>query len=531
MSKNGDVTYFPNTDPAANQLKNYQTQSIVFPSTNITTLEACPVGDYTNVSTFSTRGPISIQDVNYLEEMANFVRERVPDRVVHVKGCGAFGEFVVTNELISTICKADLFKIKGQITPVAVRFSVGNFERGSSDSVRDIRGFATKFYTKEGNYDLLGLNSPVFFLRDPFLFPKLTHSIKRNPQTGLFDYNSRWDFFSLRPETLNHITRLYSDHGIPNGFRHMNGFAINTFQLVNHEGICVYNKFHWRTNQGEQHLTVKEAKKLSGTDPDYAAHDLYDAIARKNYPVWTLYIQVMTMEQAKVWLFNPFDPTKEWPEIEFPLIEVGRLTLDRNPNNVFAQIEQLAFCPANLVPGIEFSPDKILQGRTFAYRDTHRYRIGTNFDLIPVNKPIVPPVHPTIRDGSMNTSTNEGAKPNYYPNSFEPNIQPHPVEYNEPIQLVNTPIIDRFVSDDDDSYSQARLRYLSYTIDERKRLHSNIANELLFVYNLIADRAIEQFRLVFEEYGDGIQLELETLRLLNNGESMAPGRSCSPESE
>lgn len=239
----------------------------------------------------------------------------------------------------------------------------------------------------------------------------------------------------------------------------------------------------------------------------------------------------MTMEQAKVWLFNPFDPTKEWPEIEFPLIEVGRLTLDRNPNNVFAQIEQLAFGPANLVPGIEFSPDKILQGRTFAYRDTHRYRIGTNFDLIPVNKPIVPPVHPTIRDGSMNTSTNEGAKPNYYPNSFEPNIQPHPVKYNEPTQLVDTPIIDRFVSDDDDNYSQTRLTYLSFTIDERKRLHANIAKELYFCYKLIADRAIEQFRLVFEEYGDGIQLELETLRLLNNGESMAPGRSCSPESE
>ncbi|KAJ6223418.1 hypothetical protein RDWZM_001963 [Blomia tropicalis] len=473
----------------------------------MTTVLANPVGSVTNSLTVDKYGPILLQDVNLLEELARFDRERIPERVVHAKGSGAFGEFVVTSKNITKYCKADLFNEVGKVTPVAVRFSTVIKERGSTDTERDLRGFATKFYTREGNYDLVGLDVPVFFVRDPFMFPKFIHSQKKNPQTGLFDYNSRWDFISLRPETLHVITIIYGDRGIPNGFRHMNGFGTNTFKLVNSKGKCVYNKFHWRTNQV--------------TDPDYAAHDLYDAIERKKYPSWTLYIQVMSFDEADKWEFNPFDDTKIWPETDFPLIEVGRLTLKRNQKNFFAEIEQLAFSPANLVPGIEFSPDKILNGRIVAYSDAQRHRIGANFDLIPVNQPMVQPVHPTIRDGPMNTSMNEGSMPNYYPNSFELNIRDHPKKYNESRQYVKTTDIDRFVSDDEDNYTQVNQLYLSYSADERKRLHKNIANDLYFCYDFIANRVIAELRLVHEDYANGVYNELKSIRN-SKVESKAP---------
>lgn len=315
-----------------------------------------------------------LDDITFIQEMAHFNRERIPERVVHAKGAGAFGYFEVTNTEITKYCRAGLFSQLGKRTRVAARFSTVARERGSADTVRDVRGFAIRFYTEQGNWDLVGNNTPVFFIRDPHFFMRFIHSQKRNPQTNLLDYNARWDFFTLRPESLHQVTWMYSDKGIPDGFRHMDGWGSNTYKLVNSKNEPVYNKFYWRTNQGVKNLDVDTANQLVTSDPDYGVHDLYDSIARKQYPSWTLYVQIMTYDQARRFEFNPFDLTKTWPENDYPYIEVGRMTLDENPKNYHAEVEQLAFSPSNRVTGIEFSPDKVLQARVFAYADAHRYR-------------------------------------------------------------------------------------------------------------------------------------------------------------
>nr|UYK33006.1 superoxide dismutase/catalase fusion protein [synthetic construct] len=376
-----------------------------------------PVGDKLNVITVGPRGPLLVQNVVFTDEMAHFDRERIPERVVHAKGAGAFGYFEVTHD-ITKYSKAKVFEHIGKKTPIAVRFSTVAGESGSADTVRDPRGFAVKFYTEDGNWDLVGNNTPIFFIRDPILFPSFIHSQKRNPQTHLKDPDMVWDFWSLRPESLHQVSFLFSDRGIPDGHRHMNGYGSHTFKLVNANGEAVYCKFHYKTGQGIKNLSVEDAARLSQEDPDYGIRDLFNAIATGKDPSWTFYIQVMTFNQAETFPFNPFDLTRVWPHKDYPLIPVGKLVLNRNPVNYFAEVEQIAFDPSNMPPGIEASPDKMLQGRLFAYPDTHRHRLGPNYLHIPVNCPYRARVANYQRDGPMCMQDNQGGAPNYYPNSF-----------------------------------------------------------------------------------------------------------------
>ncbi|XP_053553125.1 catalase [Bombina bombina] len=366
----------------------------------LTTAGGVPTGNKLNVMTIGPRGPLLMQDVVFTDEMAHFDRERIPERVVHAKGAGAFGYFEVTHD-ITQYCKAKVFDTIGKKTDVAVRFSTVAGESGSADTVRDPRGFAVKFYTEDGIWDLAGNNIPIFFIRDPILFPSFIHSQKRNPQTHLKDPDMVWDFWSLCPESLHQVSFLFSDRGIPDGHRHMNGYGSHTFKLVNAEGKAVYCKFHFKTNQGIKNLSVKEAERLVVSDPDYGIRDLFQSICKKNFPSWTLYIQVMTFEEAEKCPFNPFDLTKVWTHRDYPLIPVGKLVLNRNPENYFAEVEQIAFNPSNMPPGIEPSPDKMLQGRLFSYPDTHRYRLGANYMHIPVNRPRGTQVNNYQCDGPM----------------------------------------------------------------------------------------------------------------------------------
>ncbi|TNN00394.1 hypothetical protein fugu_011640 [Takifugu bimaculatus] len=372
----------------------------------LTTGGGHPIGDKLNLQTAGPKGPLLVQDVVFTDEMAHFDRERIPERVVHAKGAGAFGYFEVTHD-ITHYCKAKLFEHVGKTTPIAVRFSTVGGESGSADTVRDPRGFAVKFYTEEGNWDLTGNNTPIFFIRDALLFPSFIHTQKRNPQTHMKDPDMMWDFWSLRPESLHQVSFMFSDRGLPDGYRHMNGYGSHTFKLVNAKGECVYCKFHFKTDQGIKNLSVEEAGRLASANPDYAIGDLFNAIANGNYPSWTFYIQVMTFEQAEKFHFNPFDLTKVWSHKEYPLIPVGKMVLNRNPVNYFAQVEQMAHDPSNMPPGIEPSPDKMLQGRLFSYPDTHRHRLGANYLQIPVNCPYRARVANYQRDGPMCMSDNQ----------------------------------------------------------------------------------------------------------------------------
>ncbi|KAG2462413.1 CATA Catalase, partial [Polypterus senegalus] len=383
----------------------------------LTTGAGIPVGDKLNAQTVGPRGPLLVQDVVFTDEMAHFDRERIPERVVHAKGAGAFGYFEVTHD-ITKYCKAKVFSHIGKRTPIAVRFSTVAGESGSADTVRDPRGFALKFYTEDGNWDLTGNNTPIFFIRDPLL-----------------------------------VSFLFSDRGIPDGHRHMNGYGSHTFKLISPAGKAVYCKFHYKTDQGIKNLTVAEADQLASTNPDYGLYDLYNAIASGSYPSWTFYIQVMTFEEAEKFPWNPFDLTKIWPHNDFPLIPVGKLVLNRNPVNYFAEVEQIAFDPSNMPPGIEPSPDKMLQGRLFSYPDTHRHRLGANYLQIPVNCPYKARVANYQRDGPMCITDNQGGAPNYFPNSFSaPDAR---AQYLETKFKVSADVA-RYNSSDDDNVSQVK---------------------------------------------------------------------------
>uniref|UniRef100_A0A3B4B0Y6 Catalase n=1 Tax=Periophthalmus magnuspinnatus TaxID=409849 RepID=A0A3B4B0Y6_9GOBI len=397
-------------DKSTDQMKLWKEGRVTKRPDTLTTGAGHPVGDKLNSLTSGPRGPLLVQDVVFTDEMAHFDRERIPERVVHAKGAGAFGYFEVTHD-ITRFCKAKVFEHVGKTTPIAVRFSTVAGESGSADTVRDPRGFAVKFYTEEGNWDLTGNNTPIFFIRDALLFPSFIHSQKRNPQTHMKDPDMVWDFWSLRPESLHQVTFLFSDRGIPDGFRHMNGYGSHTFKLVNAQGEGVYCKFHYKTDQGIKNLSAEEAERLAASNPDYAIGDLYNAIANGNFPSWTFYIQVMTFEQAEKFQFNPFDLTKVWSHKEYPLIPVGKMVLNRNPVNYFAEVEQLAFDPSNMPPGIEPSPDKMLQGRLFSYPDTHRHRLGANYLQLPVNCPYRARVANYQRDGPMCMFDNQGKSP------------------------------------------------------------------------------------------------------------------------
>eukprot|EP00105_Crassostrea_gigas_P042056 XP_019926204.1 PREDICTED: catalase [Crassostrea gigas] len=325
-----------------------------------TTGTGAPIGLKTATMTAGPLGPVLVQDFVFNDEMAHFDRERIPERVVHAKGAGAFGYFECTHD-ISKYTKAKPFESVGKKTPVGVRFSTVGGESGSADTARDPRGFAVKMYTEDGNWDIVGNNTPIFFIRDPILFPSFIHTQKRNPRTHLKDPDMFWDFISLRPETTHQVSFLFSDRGTPDGYRRMNGYGSHTFKLVNKDGKPVFCKFHFKTDQGIQNLSAAEANRLSAEDPDYAIRDLYNNIEDGKYPSWTLKIQIMTPEQAEKYKWNPFDVTKVWSQKDYPLIEVGKMVLNRNPNNYFAEVEQIAFSPAHFIPGVEASPDKMLQ--------------------------------------------------------------------------------------------------------------------------------------------------------------------------
>ncbi len=374
----------------------------------LTHASGAPVTDNVNILTAGPRGPALLQDVWLIEKLAHFHREVIPERRMHAKGAGAHGTFTVTHD-ITRYTKASIFAKIGKQTPMFARFSTVAGERGAADAERDIRGFALKFYTDEGNWDVVGNNTPVFFFRDPLRFIDLNHAIKRHPRTGMRDADMNWDFWTLLPEALHQVTIVMSERGIPKSFRHQHGFGSHTYSFINANNERTWVKFHFRTRQGVQNLTDAEAQALVGQDRESHQRDLYESIERGDFPRWTLFIQVMTDAQAKAFPFNPFDLTKVWPKADYPLIEVGYFELNRNPENFFAEVEQAAFTPANVVPGIGYSPDKMLQARLFSYGDAQRYRLGVNHHQIPVNAPKCP-FHSFHRDGAMRTDGNLGGQ-------------------------------------------------------------------------------------------------------------------------
>ncbi|XP_076120452.1 catalase [Alosa pseudoharengus] len=505
-----------NREKATDQMKLWKQNRGTQRPDVLTTGAGVPIGDKLNELTAGQRGPLLVQDVVFTDEMAHFDRERIPERVVHAKGAGAFGYFEVTHD-ISRYCKANVFEHVGKTTPIAIRFSTVAGESGSADTVRDPRGFAVKFYTDEGNWDLTGNNTPIFFIRDALLFPSFIHSQKRNPQTHLKDPDMVWDFWSLRPESLHQVSFLFSDRGLPDGFRHMNGYGSHTFKLVNAEGYPVYCKFHFKVDQGIKNLDPAEAGRLAATDPDYAIRDLYNAIATGNFPSWTFYIQVMTFEQAEKFPFNPFDLTKVWSHKDYPLIPVGKLVLNRNPVNYFAEVEQLAFDPSNMPPGIEPSPDKMLQGRLFSYPDTHRHRLGANYLQLPVNCPFRARVANYQRDGPMCMGDNQAGAPNYYPNSFSaPETQPRFMESKFQVSAD----VDRYNSADDDNVTQVRAFYTEVLSGpERQRLCENMAGALKGAQLFIQKRMVQNLMAVHSDYGSRVQALLDK----HNAESKEAG--------
>jgi len=502
-----------NRDKVADQLKDFKTTQSTKVE-NVTTLFGCPIGDKTNTVTVGPRGPVLLQDVQYLEEMAHFDRERIPERVVHAKGAGAFGYFEVTKPDIQKYCKAKVFDTVGKKSPLAIRFSTVGGESGSADTVRDPRGFAVKIYTEDGNWDLVGNNTPIFFIRDPLLFPSFIHTQKRNPQTHCKDPDMFWDFISLRSEATHQTTFLFSDRGIPDGFRHMNGYGSHTYKLVNAKGEAVYTKFHWKVNQGIKNLDVAKAHQISADDPDYSLRDLYNAIENKDYPSWTLNVQIMTFEQAKTFKFNPFDLTKIWPHKDYPLIEVGKMVLNRNPKNYFTEVEQMAYEPSNFVPGIEPSPDKMLQGRLFAYSDTHRHRLGANYNQLPVNRAQCPVMHPTNRDGPYCYDDNMANLPNYWPNSFL-DVKAN-LKFKEHVEKNVSGDVDRFDPSNDDNFEQVTDFWNKVlTAEERERLCNNIGSHLVNAQPFIQERAIANFEKVHADYGAKVRLAIKKVKSAN----------------
>ncbi|WP_316571628.1 catalase KatA [Neobacillus sp. YIM B06451] len=463
----------------------------------LTTSWGAPVGDNQNSITAGQRGPTLIQDVHLLEKLAHFNRERVPERVVHAKGAGAHGFFEVTKD-VSIITKAKFLSEVGKRTPMFIRFSTVAGELGSSDTVRDPRGFAVKFYTEDGNYDLVGNNTPVFFIRDAIKFPDFIHTQKRDPKTHLKNPNAVWDFWSLSPESLHQVTILFSDRGIPATFRHMHGFGSHTFKWVNAAGEAFWVKYHFKTEQGIANLAVETAAEIAGTNPDYHIEDLHNAIENGDYPAWKLYVQIMPLADADTYRWDPFDVTKVWSQKDYPLQEVGRMVLNKNPENYFAEVEQATFSPGNFVPGIEASPDKMLQGRLFAYSDAHRYRVGTNHNLLPINRPRSEVNH-YQRDGQMRFDNNGGGSVYYEPNSFS-GPKETPENKIAPYDVSGTASSTAY--DHDDHFTQAGDLYRLMSEEERARLVANIVGAMKPVErDDIKLRQIGHFLKADREYG------------------------------
>ena len=443
----------------------------------LTNSAGIPYFDHQDSQTVGARGPVLLQDFILQENLAHFVRERIPERIVHAKGTGAYGTFTVTHD-ISKYTKAKLFSKVGNSCKMFARFSTVGGEKGSADTERDPRGFALKFYTEDGNWDLVGNNTPVFFFFDAKKFPDFIHTQKRVPKTNLKSATMMWDFWSLNPESLHQVLILMSDRGTPHGYRHMHGFGSHTFSMINAANERVWVKFHLKTKQGIKNFSHDEAVKMKGENPDFAQEDLVDAIENGNFPKWTMYIQVMTEEQAKEFRWNPFDVTKVWFQDEFPLIEVGEMGLNEIPVNYFAHVEQSTFSPSNLVNGISFSPDKMLQGRLFSYPDAHRYRVGVNSHLLEVNRcPFA--TNNYQRDGLMADSSHYKDAPNYFPNSFD-DIKADESYKNFEYDLDSTRVGNfNRNENDDDHYTQPGLLYTkALNQKDRENLVYNITQSM-----------------------------------------------------
>ena len=466
----------------------------------MTTDAGRPVGDNQNSLTVGPRGPVVFEDFLLFEKMAHFNRERIPERVVHAKGSGAYGHFVCTNPL-TQYTTAKLLSNAGKKTPTFLRFSTVGGEKGSADTERDPRGFALKFYTEEGNWDLVGNNTPVFFIRDPLKFGDFIHTQKRDPQTNLKSPTMMWDFWSLSPESLHQVTILFSDRGTPDGYRHMDGFSSHTFSLINAKNELFYVKWHFKTKQGIKNFTREGADDMRGQDPDHAQRDLFEAIKTGDFPKWRVCVQIMPEKDAENYHINPFDLTKVWPHGDYPLIEVGELVLDRNPENYFAEVEQAAFDPKNIVPGMGYSPDKMLQARLISYPDAHRYRLGVNYDSLPVNKPQCP-FHTYNRDGAMRFDGNSGASVNYEPNSFGGPTQ-DPAFRERPRPVSGT--VDRHNHRlDGDYYTQPGNLFRLMAPDARDRLIGNIVASLKNAPQRIKELQVQHFFQADPAYGAGV---------------------------
>ncbi|KAI8063717.1 catalase [Gilbertella persicaria] len=469
----------------------------------LTTSNGNPVENNQTSQTAGQWGPVLLQDFHLIDKLSHFDRERIPERVVHAKGAGAHGVFEVTHD-ITHLTKAKFLSNIGKKTPTFLRFSTVGGEKGSADTARDPRGFALKFYTEEGNWDMVGNNTPVFFIRDPSKFPDFIHTQKRNPQTNIPDPDAFWDFLSLVPESIHQVTILFSNRGTPDGYRHLNGYSSHTLKLVDDKGNFKYVKWHFKTDQGIKNLKADKAAQLAGTDPDYATRDLFNAIERGEYPSWTVYIQVMNPEDAKKYRFNPFDVTKVWSQKDYPLQPVGKLTLNRNPENYFAETEQAAFSPSHTVPGIDVSPDRMLQGRLFSYPDTHRHRLGVNYAQIPINQP-----HSRVsnhqRDGLMSVLGNGGSAPNYEPNSFSGPYQTNVAATTFTAEEVQG-LTGRYSFElTDVDFVQAGDLYRLLSAEEKTDLVNNIAGHLKNAKKHIQERQIGHFKRADPEYGQRIE--------------------------
>jgi catalase len=466
----------------------------------LTTTAGAPVADNQNSITAGPRGPVLLQDYQLMEKLAHQNRERIPERVVHAKGSGAFGTLTITGD-ISKYTKAKALQ-PGTVTEALLRFSTVAGERGAADAERDVRGFALKFYTTEGNWDVVGNNTPVFFIRDPLKFPDFIRTQKRHPRSNLRSPTAMWDFWSLSPESLHQLTTLFSDRGLPQDLRHINGYGSHTFSLWNDAGERYWVKFHFKTMQGHNYWTNEEGNARIATDRESSQRDLYEAIERGEFPRWKFQVQIMPETDAEKTQYNPFDLTKVWPHADYPLIDVGVLELNRNPEHYFAEIEQAAFSPSNIVPGIGFSPDKMLQGRLFAYADAHRYRVGTHYEALPVNRPHAAQVHTYHADGAMRFDSPKGTDAFYEPNSFGGPVE-SPAAKEPPLRISGDADHYNHRAGNDD-YTQAGNLFRLFDAGQRERLFKNIAAAMNGVPHDIVARQIAHFRKCDPAYGEGV---------------------------
>lgn len=477
----------------------------------LTTSAGAPVSNNQRSQTAGNRGPVLMQDYKLFEKLAHQNRERIPERVVHAKGWGAMGTFTVTNDISKYTC-AKIFSEVGKKTPILSRFSTVAGEMGAADTERDVRGFSLKFYTEEGNWDLVGNNTPVFFLRDGYKFPDFIHTQKRHPKTNLRSPEAMWDYWSLSPESLHQVTILMSDRGIPTTPMHMNGYGSHTFSFWNKDGERFWVKFHFKTQQGHKHYTNEETAEVIGQTREKYQEELFGAIEKGNYPKWTLKVQIMPEADAEKTPYNPFDLTKVWPHADYPLIEVGELELNQNPENYWQYIENAAYSPSNVVPGIGFSPDKVLQARIFSYADAHRYRLGTHYEALPANAP-KNEVNHYHKDGAMRFFTNDFGNPDAY---YEPNTKGGAAEdpsVEEPPMKINGDIRRYEENDTFGEYKQPGDLFRLFNAEQKERLFNNIAAAMEGVSMEIIERQLAHFDKADPEYGNGVRKALGITQL------------------